>query len=278
VTDILTLGMQADDLRRRLFGTTVTYSRVQVIASAAQPLPDISDAAAEVRVLELPQTVAEAVAAVDTLRRKAADRLLSAFSFSALAARAQQDWPSMADLLATLHAAGADDLAELPVDQIDDLDGALRMVRDAGLRGTRVTMMQAAGERAEEYLARVRAATGVRRFAPLPRAVAIDKPTTGYEDVRMVALARLALSGERAPVSIEVDWSLYGPKLAQVALLFGADHLDAVSPTSDASLGRRRETVEDVERNIRAAGFVAEEEPRPRHAPSPNRAPGIDTP
>jgi 2-iminoacetate synthase ThiH len=60
-------------------------------------------------------------------------------------------------------------------------------------------------------------------------------------------------------VRIEVDWSLYGPKLAQVALSFGADHLDAVPATSDPALGRRRETVEDVERNIRAAGFEPRE-------------------
>ena len=77
-------------------------------------------------------------------------------------------------------------------------------------------------------------------------------------------MARLALKDVgRRGVSIEVDWSLYGPKLAQVALTFGADHLDAVPATSDAQLGPRRATVEDVERNIRAAGFEPHEY-RPR--------------
>ena len=85
-------------------------------------------------------------------------------------------------------------------------------------------------------------------------------PTTGYDDVRVVALARLAVS---TVPHIQVDWSQYGPKLAQVALTFGADELDRVSPIDDESLGRRRMAAEDVKRNIAAAGFVAvERDPR----------------
>ena len=57
------------------------------------------------------------------------------------------------------------------------------------------------------------------------------RPTTGYEDVKMVALARLA--APNVP-SIQVDWRRYGPKLAQVALTFGADDVDGVSPSDDA--------------------------------------------
>ena len=47
-------------------------------------------------------------------------------------------------------------------------------------------------------------------------------PSTGYDDVHLVALARLLV-----PVThVQVDWQRYGPKLAQVALTFGADDLD----------------------------------------------------
>jgi len=53
--------------------------------------------------------------------------------------------------------------------------------------------------------------------------------------------------------SIQVDWSIYGPKLAQVVLTVGADDVDAVSAEDDASQGRRRATLEDIRRNIRAA-------------------------
>jgi aminodeoxyfutalosine synthase len=78
------------------------------------------------------------------------------------------------------------------------------------------------------------------------------RPTTGYEDVKMVAVARLA-----APniTTIKVDWLRYGPKLAQVALTFGADDLDAVTASDDAPDGRRRAPIEEVRRNIEAAGF-----------------------
>jgi 2-iminoacetate synthase ThiH len=59
--------------------------------------------------------------------------------------------------------------------------------------------------------------------------------------------------------SIQVDWSLYGPKLAQVALTFGADDVDAVSPDDDLGEGPRRAPLEEIRRNIRAAGFEPEE-------------------
>jgi 2-iminoacetate synthase ThiH len=50
-----------------------------------------------------------------------------------------------------------------------------------------------------------------------------------------------------------VDWSLYGPKLAQVALNFGGDDVDGVSAVDDMSLGRRRAPLEEIRRNIVAA-------------------------
>ena len=48
-------------------------------------------------------------------------------------------------------------------------------------------------------------------------------PTTGYDDVKRIALARLVVDNI---ASIQVDWTLYGPKLAQVALTVGADDID----------------------------------------------------
>ena len=69
---------------------------------------------------------------------------------------------------------------------------------------------------------------------PLSREQSIAVPTTGYDDVRAVALARLALPSVQ---NIQVDWAQYGPKLAQVALTFGANDLDRVSTVDDESLG-----------------------------------------
>ena len=62
--------------------------------------------------------------------------------------------------------------------------------------------------------------------------------------------------------NVQVDWAQYGPKLAQVALTFGANDLDRVSTTDDESLGRRRTSLEDVTRNIVAAGFPPRERRR----------------
>ena len=52
---------------------------------------------------------------------------------------------------------------------------------------------------------------------------------------------------------MQVDWQLYGPKLAQVALTFGADDVDGVSAVDDMRLGRRRAPLEEIRRNIVAA-------------------------
>ena len=69
----------------------------------------------------------------------------------------------------------------------------------------------------------------------------------------MVALARLAAPNVS---SIQVDWRRYGPKLAQVALTFGADDIDGISPSDDAPEGRRRAALPEIQRNVEAAGLL----------------------
>ena len=68
-----------------------------------------------------------------------------------------------------------------------------------------------------------------------------------------VALARLLVDNSH---SIQVDWRRYGPQLAQVALTFGADDVDGVSPNDAREHGPRRGPLEEITRNIRAAGLV----------------------
>jgi aminodeoxyfutalosine synthase len=55
--------------------------------------------------------------------------------------------------------------------------------------------------------------------------------------------------------SIQVDWALYGPKLAQVALTMGADDVDSVAAFEVENLGHRRSALADIQRNIRAASL-----------------------
>src|SRR5262249_29820252 len=90
----------------------------------------------------------------------------------------------------------------------------------------------------------------IRAFAPLPRQVNPAVPTTGYDDVKRVALARLIVTN--IP-SIQVDWQLYGPNLPQAALTVGEDAVDAVSAKDDAPHGPRRAPLKEIRRNIRAA-------------------------
>jgi aminodeoxyfutalosine synthase len=52
---------------------------------------------------------------------------------------------------------------------------------------------------------------------------------------------------------IQVDWVLYGPKLAQVAIEYGADDLDGVAAVDIEKQGVRRSPKQDIERQIRSA-------------------------
>jgi len=259
--DILSLGVAADEVRRRTLGSaTVTYLRVHVMTAAHLAIgATVPEAAAEVRVHELPATLDQACAQVRFLNAIAGRRRVAAFSMADIEERAAGGWGTVANVLQALVAAGIDDVAELPVDRLADLSASVAALRRAGADPQRVTLSHAITDRKLQIIETVRevfaAASSLRRFSPLPRVAPADKPTTGYDDVRMVALARLGL----AAASIEVDWSLYGPKLAQVALTFGADHLDAVAAGDDTTLGPRRSTIEDVERNVKAAGFVPQE-------------------
>lgn len=261
-SNVLALGMLAETSRRRA-GREVSYARVQWVTSPAPTDLSIADAASEVRVAAAPASFDEAVALVARVRAAAgAHRRVTAYSLAELQVRSTQGWGDVSGVVRTLADAGLDDLAEVAIDRLESLHDAVLAVRDGGLPAERFTVDAPAGDRRLAIVASLRGLHetlgGVRRFAPLARRPAADVPTTGYDDLRTIALARLAfghLATTSAPVSIEVDWALYGPKLAQVALVFGADHLDSVAAVSDPSLGVRRDTVQDVERNIRAAGF-----------------------
>ena len=74
----------------------------------------------------------------------------------------------------------------------------------------------------------------IQAINPLPMTLDAFRPTTGYDDVKMVAVARLA--APNIP-TMQVDWLRYGPKLAQVALTFGADDIDGVSPRTTRRKG-----------------------------------------
>jgi aminodeoxyfutalosine synthase len=253
--DIIGLGMMADDVRRRRHGAQTTFVRVADVAADPGAIVAIPPAAGEVRIMGAPASRAAARARTRQVVEAAQGRPVSGFSLVDLEALAARDAITLRALLEDLRDAGLELVAEAPVDRLRDARQSIEQVNIAGLSLARLTVERVASADPLPRLKHVadlqRAVGVVRAFAPLPRRVNPAQPTTGYEDVKHVALARLV--ADLVP-SIQVDWALYGPKLAQVALTMGADDLDGVTADDVAPEGRRRSPLEEVRRNIRAAG------------------------
>jgi aminodeoxyfutalosine synthase len=246
--DILTLGMRADEARRARHGARATFLRVAEVPADPGGTTTWSSAATEVRIT--------GIARVSEVASAARELPVSGFSLDDLEQLAGRERVTLRAVLEELRAAGLELISEAPIDRLQDPRRAIEEVNIAGLALSRLTVHQLASPDSlallREVVALQRAVGVIRAFAPLPRKFNPAIPTTGYEDVKRVALARLVV--EDVP-SIQVDWALYGPKLAQVALTVGADDLDAVSAIDDMSLGPRRAPLEEVRRNIRAAGL-----------------------
>jgi aminodeoxyfutalosine synthase len=211
-----------------------------------------ADSAGEVRILQTPRTLDEAIAVVEQARVIAGGTPLSAFCLFALSMLPE----GLAVVLHALRKAGLETIAQAPIDRLGAPERAIESLADAGLDLARVTVAHTPSREwtsvcrdVAELQTRLRV---IRTFAPLARTIDATQPTTGYEDVKRVALARVLADNVD---TIQVDWALYGPKLAQVALTFGADDIDSVAADANDSQGRRRSTVEEIRRSIRAAGF-----------------------
>jgi aminodeoxyfutalosine synthase len=258
--DILRVGMLADACRTRLHGTRVTYVRVAGYALDALPDGPDTSLATEVRLTGQPASVLAAIDAVRTARRVAGDRVLSAWSWMDVERLSSTDGASPTDVASRLKQAGLDAVAEVPCDRVGALGSVVDALVKAGFEDLRLTMESAVTSNRVGVLLAIASEQDrvgrIRVLNPLPTRLNALRPTTGYDDVKIVALARLAVPNIS---SIQVDWLRYGPKLAQVALTFGADDLDQVSPTDDSSEGRRRAPIEDVRRNVQAAGFTPAE-------------------
>lgn len=258
--DIIALGMHADDLRRRLHGRQTTFVRVADVPAAPGAAITIPPSAGEVRITGTPASRAEAVSRIAEVRAQSGRLPLSAFNLADLEALSARDQVTLRALLEELCAAGLELVAEAPVERLGNPRRAIEEVNIAGLALGRLTVDKLPDVEPLAWLKSVAAlqrdVAVLRSFAPLPRRVNPAVPTTGYDDVKRIALARLVV--DNIP-SIQVDWALYGPKLAQVALTMGVDDIDAVSPIDEVAEGRRRAPLEEIRRNITAAGFEAVE-------------------
>jgi aminodeoxyfutalosine synthase len=270
--DIISLGMLATTVRRRLHGNEVTYVRVADLklsttadgatategATADEATIDVMPTfrsaadAGEVRIFQTPHALDAAVAIVETAREMAGATPLSAFCLYELGKLPE----GLPVVLSALRKAGLEVITQAPIDRLAAPERELEALADAGLRLARLTVNETPGRewtRVCREVADLQTRLGtIRAFAPLARSIAVTQPTTGYEDVKRIAIARVLVDNVDA---IQVDWALYGPKLAQVGLTFGADDIDSVSANDDASLGRRRSPIEEIRRSIQAAGF-----------------------
>jgi aminodeoxyfutalosine synthase len=250
--DILSIGMLADALRRRLHSTRTTFLRIAECALDAPAIEPSQVKAQEIRITGAPASLADAVRAVDVVKSKG-NRTVSAFTWQDVE---RISGGNIAAALQQLRSAGLDSLSVLPLDGPTDPSVIVGELASAGFTQIRLTVDKAPADaranlllRAAELQDRVGC---IQAISPLPMTLSTFRPTTGYDDVKMVAIARLAASN--IP-TVQVDWRRYGPKLAQVALTFGADDIDGVSASDEAPEGRRRAPLEEITRNIEAAGF-----------------------
>lgn len=251
--DLLSLGMLGETARKARSGDRVTYGRVCTVQHGAFTDPG---QAGEVRLVGTPGSTDEVRRLTAEGRRVAGDLALSGFSLADLLELCGGDHLALADLARALRADGLESMAETPLDALGDTENAvevLRAVQYGGLGAWRATIDAAAPDLRLDLIERaviVQRETGAfRAFAPLPRRDPADTPATGYDDVRTIAAARLMTD----IAAIQVDWPLYGPKLAQVAIAYGASDIDGIAPVDSGALGPRRAAKEDIERQIRAA-------------------------
>jgi aminodeoxyfutalosine synthase len=254
--DIISIGMLADDLRRQRHGARTTFVRVATTPATTGSPVIRPRSAGELRIVGVPESRTAAVERVREVAAVAAGAAVTAFSLADLETLSGREGVTLRALLEELRAAGLELVAEAPMDRLQDPRRSIEEVNIAGLSLARLTVEQIASADPMPLLKAVaelqRTVAVIRAFAPLPRRINPAVPTTGFEDVKAVALARLVV--DNVP-SIQVDWSLYGPKLAQVALTIGADDVDGVSAEDETGEGRRRAPLEEIRRNIVAAGL-----------------------
>jgi aminodeoxyfutalosine synthase len=261
--DIITLGMLASTVRRRVRANEVTYVRVAdlkldndladlKVGTTSDVVVPTFRSAGEIRIFQTPKSLDAAVTIVEKARDLAGDIPLTAFCLFELGKLSE----GLPVVLPALRKAGLETITQAPIDKLVDPERALEALADAGLTLARLTVNDTLQRDWTSVCLDVAALQtrlrAIRAFAPLARKIDETQPTTGYEDVKRVAISRVLVDNVE---TIQVDWALYGPKLAQVALTFGADDIDSVAASDDETKGHRRSPVEEIRRSIQAAGF-----------------------
>jgi hypothetical protein len=239
--DLIAIGAKADAARQQRHGSRTTFVRVfEIHVDAPPPTLPASVSAGEFRIVGRPSSLAAAVAAVHAAAALAGSVPVTGFSLADLPGI--DGGESLPAACRALHAAGLEAVASVPLDLLGDPSEAINVARGEGLQVTRLTVHELSTAARIDVVIRARdledALGGFRIFAPLPQTTSIATPTTGYDDVKLIALARLVAGNIH---SIQVDWARYGPKLAQFALTVGADDVDGPGCTRYAAESDRRD-------------------------------------
>ena len=252
--DLLGLGAAADERRREIHGDRVTFVRVQLIPMETSELA-VLPGAGELRIVGEPTSGQEAIGTTQRVVAGAGSIPVTGFVLDDLDTLCRHDIDALQGLLGDLRGAGLAMISAARAENVRARE-CLDASGEAGLDLARLIVAESAADGGVSLFRQVAAwgaaAAHVHTFAPLAQDID-ERATTGYGDVRRVALARLLVDNIG---SIQVDWSRYGPKLAQVALTCGADDVDAVSPVDSVEQGPRRAPLEEINRNIRAAALV----------------------
>jgi hypothetical protein len=239
-----------------MHGVKTTFVRVLEMHVDA-PISSLPPGAqpGEIRIVGAPSSIDAAVAAVRAAGAIANGVPVTGFSVADLLKLGDVRQTS-----AALRSAGLTAIAQFPIDVVENPAAVARQIRESGLAVNTITVQDPDDEARLTLCERARdlqdAAGGFKAFAPLPRTMSVTKPTTGYDDVKAVSLARVVVTNVS---SIQVDWQLYGPKMAQVALTVGADDVDNILAVDPGILGTRRSPLEEIKGNIKAAGLEAVE-------------------
>ncbi len=260
--DLVSVGILGETARRACHGDRVTYGQVLTVSTSEVPT-DLGEAR-ELRLTTRPSSITEACAYVRAAAQVAGTIPVTGFSVADLVDLAGGDHLVLADFARQLHNAGLVAVASLPIDQLEEPAELVRALQHGGLGVWRATVERAvtvvtleARVDLLDFLGLIekvadlqRETSALKAFAPLPVADDAEAPSTGYDDVRTIAVARLMCP--HVP-SIQVDWATRGPKLAQVAIAYGADDLDNVPAFDSLALGHRRSPREEIERQITGA-------------------------
>ena len=138
--NLIDVGVQADDVRRRMHAARTTFVRVFEVHVGAPPSARPSGlAAGELRIVGRPESEDVAVAAVKAAAALADGVPVTGFSLADLHGLAPEA-DSLASLCGRLREAGLEAIAETPVDLLDQPETAVRAARDAGLGVWRLTI------------------------------------------------------------------------------------------------------------------------------------------